>query len=137
MTTPKDGSCSRVRFGAAGLVGMASLSAGGDALERFALIGPFEGLGHGAVKVIHEGFQFKLEISQRGEVATANHLAHQNAEPDFDLIHPRGVFGGVTKPNPMGGITQKAGAVLLTLEDSGSNSHFGFDRWFKETGGRG
>ena len=41
MATPKEGSCARVRFGAAGLVGEASLSAGGDTLEMFALIGPF------------------------------------------------------------------------------------------------
>jgi hypothetical protein len=55
--------------------------------------------------------------SPPSEVATANHLADQDAEPDFDLIHPGGVFGGVTKPNPMGGITQKAGAAFLSLED--------------------
>lgn len=28
------------------------------------------------------------------------------------------MFGGVTKPNPMGGIAQKAGAAFLSLEDT-------------------
>lgn len=32
-------------------------------MERLALIGPFEGLGHSAVEVIDEGLQFLLEIS--------------------------------------------------------------------------
>ena len=99
------------------MVGIGILSVGGAALQRLALAGPFEGLGHGAVEVIHKGFQSLLEIGQGGEVAAANHLAHQDAKPDFDLVHPGGVFGGVTKPNSMGGITQKGGAASLTLED--------------------
>ena len=65
--TLKDGPWARVRFGAAGVVGMASSSARGNALERLALIGPFEGLGHGAVEVIHKGLQFLLEIGQGGQ----------------------------------------------------------------------
>ena len=63
-------------------------SAGGGASQWLALIGPFEGPGHGAVEVIDKGFEFVLQVRQRSEVATADDLARQNAEPDFDLVHP-------------------------------------------------
>ena len=94
------------------------LSVGGQTLQRLALIGPFKWLSHRAVEIIHKGFQLTLQVGQRNEVASANHLARQDAKPDFDLIHPRGVFWGVTKANPMSGIAQKTSAAFLTLENS-------------------
>ena len=61
--TLEDGPCERVRFGAAGVVGIGILSAGGAALQWLALVGPFEGLGHGAVEVVYKSFQSLLKIS--------------------------------------------------------------------------
>ena len=109
--TLEDGPCERVRFGAAGVVGIGILSAGGAALQWLALVGPFEGLGHGAVEVVYKSFQSLLQIGQRGKVAAADDLAGQDAEPNFDLVHPGGMFGSVTKVNPMGGIVQEASAA--------------------------
>ncbi len=35
--------------------------------ERFALVGPFEGLGHGAIVVVDEGEHLGLQIIYRSE----------------------------------------------------------------------
>ena len=97
-------------------MGIGILSAGGAALQWLALVGPFEGLGHGAVEVVYKSFQSLLQIGQRGKVAAADDLAGQDAEPNFDLVHPGGMFGSVTKVNPMGGIVQEASAADLSLK---------------------
>ena len=56
--------------------------------ERPPLHGPAERLGHGLVEVGDERLDPLLEVRLGGEVATAEQLAHQNGEPDLDLIDP-------------------------------------------------
>ncbi len=48
-----------------------------------ALVGPLEGLGHGAIVVSNEGEHLRLEILQRGEGAAPEQLAGQNRESDL------------------------------------------------------
>ena len=55
--------------------------------------GPFEWLGHGAIEVVDEALDAVLEIGLGEEAGAAQQLAHQDGEPDFDLIEPGGVLG--------------------------------------------
>jgi len=55
--------------------------------------GPFEGLGHGAVEIVDEGEDAVAQGVLRGEVSTEDHLADEDAQPDFDLMHPGAVDG--------------------------------------------
>jgi hypothetical protein len=87
------------------------------------LIGPFERLGHGAVIVFDKRQHFAFQLVARGEVAAFEHLAHQNAEPDFHLIHPGGVLGGVMENDLVGGVTQEGRPRGFGLQDAG----FAFD----------
>lgn len=72
------------------------------------MIGPFERLGHGAVIVFDKGQYFAFQFVARGKVATFEHLAHQNAEPNLHLVHPGSVLGGVVKDDLVGRIAQKS-----------------------------
>lgn len=53
--------------------------------QCLALVGPFEGLGHSAIVVFNKGQGLGLQVSHRGEVASFEKLAHQDAQPDFDM----------------------------------------------------
>jgi len=56
--------------------------------ERLALHGPAEWLGHGGVEVGDEGLDPLLQVLFAGEIAAAQQLAHQDREPDLDLVDP-------------------------------------------------
>ena len=56
--------------------------------ERPALHGPPERLGHGLVEVGDERLDPLLEVRLGGEVAAAKQFAHQDGEPDLNLINP-------------------------------------------------
>src|SRR5579859_237658 len=80
-------------------------------LQRFALIGPFEGFGHRAIVIVDKGEHFGLQVLHTGKGATFENLAHQDAEPDLDLIHPRTMFRGVMKHDPVGRVGEKRGSA--------------------------
>ncbi len=62
--------------------------------QRFGLIGPFEWLGHGCVEVVDESEELIAEFALGVEVSTFNHLFGQDAKPNLDLVHPRGMLRG-------------------------------------------
>jgi hypothetical protein len=56
--------------------------------QDLALIGPFKRLGHRFVEIVDKRENFVFQRIFREEIATLDHLFHQNTKPDFDLIHP-------------------------------------------------
>ena len=81
-------------------------------------VGPLEGLGHGASVVSNEGEHLSLEILHRGEGAAPEQLARQNGEPDLDLVHPRGVLGGVVEDDVVAGISQEGGPRVAGAQNA-------------------
>ena len=72
-------------------------------LQRFALIGPLEGLGHSPVVIVNKGEYLRLQVLHRGERAAFEDLAHQNGEPDFNLVHP-GTMDAACNERPPNGL---------------------------------
>src|SRR2546421_11942477 len=91
--------------------------------QSLSLILPFERLGHGVVIIVDERQDPGLQVLDRKKRAPFEQLAHQNAEPDFDLIDPRTVLGGVMEHDLVGRITQKGS----TAGHGGQNPTFAFD----------
>ena len=91
--------------------------------ESLSLMRPLERLGHRVVIIVDERQDFGLEVLDGKKRAPFEQLAHQNAEPDFDLIHPRTVLGGVMEHDLVGRITQKGS----TAGHGGQNPAFAFD----------
>lgn len=69
--------------------------------QRFALVGPAEGLGHRLVVVGDEGEHPGDEVGGGAERAAAEELAGQDTEPELDLIEPGGVPGRVMEDDPV------------------------------------
>ena len=63
--------------------------------QRSSTVGPLEWLGKSLVEVFDEGADAVAEMLDGDEVATAKKATTQDAEPQFDLVEPRGAFGGV------------------------------------------
>ena len=59
-----------------------------------------------------------MQIIQREKIAAFEQLAHQNTEPDFDLIHPRCMFGGVIEHHFVHRVMQKGRAAFHRMEDA-------------------
>jgi hypothetical protein len=57
--------------------------------QNFPLVGPFEGPSHRPVVIDDEREDLGLQILYARERTALEHFAHQDAEPDFDLIHLR------------------------------------------------
>jgi hypothetical protein len=56
--------------------------------QHLALIGSFERLAHRFVEIVDKRENFVFQRIFRKEIASLDHLCHQNTKPDFDLIHP-------------------------------------------------
>jgi len=78
--------------------------------ERLSRVGRAEGLGHCSVEVGDELFDFGAQRFLAGEIAATEELSHQDREPDFDLVEPRGVSGREVEGDAMLGLTQQGGA---------------------------
>src|SRR2546423_15542779 len=91
--------------------------------ESLSLIRPLERLGHRVVILVDERQDFGLEVLDGKKRAPFEQLAHQNAEPDFNLIHPRTVLGGVMEHDLVGRITQKGS----TARHGDQDAAFAFD----------
>ena len=87
-------------------------------MQRLALVGPLEGFGHRAIEIFDKGQDFGLQILNGGEAATFEQFASQNAEPDFDLIHPRAVFGRVVEDNAVRRVAEEGCPRRLRLQDA-------------------
>src|SRR3954465_12404305 len=77
---------------------------------------PADGLGHRPVEVVDERQDPRLEILDRAEAGAAEQLSHQDAEPDLDLVEPRGVLGGVDEPDPVARVGQEGRPARLRLQ---------------------
>src|SRR4051812_16488534 len=82
-------------------------SEGHSRSEWLADHGPLERLGEGAVEVGDEGFDARLQVLLRGEAGAAQQLAHEDGEPDLDLVQPGRMLGGEVKADAVAGIAQE------------------------------
>ena len=82
------------------------------------MIGPFKRMGHGPIRVGNESQDLFLEILQGAEISSLEQFAHQDAEPDFHLIHPGSVLRSVVKDDLVRWIVQKGRAGGHGLEDA-------------------
>src|SRR5207245_10977763 len=64
-------------------------------------ISPLERLGHRFVEILDEGQDLVPQIRHRLEIATLDDATYQDAEPNFDLIQPRGVLRHVHEAHAM------------------------------------
>ena len=76
---------------------------------------PFEGFSHSLIVVVDKSQNLLLEMFEGGKGAASQQLTDENTEPNFDLVKPRAMFGGVMKDNAMSGLTEKSGARLFVL----------------------
>ena len=53
----------------------------------------------------------------RAEIAAFEQLAHQNTQPDFDLIHPGRMLGRVANDHLVRRVMQERGTAFHRLED--------------------
>ena len=87
-------------------------------MQRFAEVGPLEGLGHGAVEIGDEVQHLVPEVGDGSEVATPQQLTDQDTEPDLDLIQPRRMLGRVVKDDLVGWIGQESSAGRHRLQNA-------------------
>jgi hypothetical protein len=92
----------------------------GSAGKRFRFHGPAEGLGHGSVEVGDELLDLGTQVFLADEISAAEELSHQDREPEFDLVEPRGVSGREVEGDAMLRLGQERGT-----RSSGSK-HAGF-----------
>ena len=83
------------------------------------LIDPLKRLSHGVIIVVNKGQNLSHELIKGGKGASSKELTDQNTEPDFDLVEPRAMLGGVMKDDAMRGIAEKSGPSLRILQDTG------------------
>ena len=69
--------------------------------------GPLEWLGKGAVEVGDEGLDTRLQLLLGTEAGPPQQLAHEDGEPDLDLVEPRGMFGRKMKADAVAGVAQE------------------------------
>src|ERR1051325_5067614 len=98
---------------------MDSFCRSGGSGERLSGVGPAEGLGHGSVEVGDELLDFGAQGFLAGEITATEELSHQDREPDFDLVEPRGVSGREVEGDAMLGLRQEGGAGGLGSEHAG------------------
>ena len=91
--------------------------------ERLALVGLFERFRHRAIEVLDECQDFRFQIVHAGEIASFEQFPHQDAEPDFHLVHPGGMLWRVVKNDPMGGDSQEGRPRFHRLQ----NTAFAFE----------
>ena len=60
------------------------------------------------------------QIVQRDEIASLEQLAHQDREPDFDLVHPGGMLGRVVQHDLVRWVMQKGSPAFHGLQESRS-----------------
>src|SRR3954465_3286713 len=77
---------------------------------------PADGLGHRPVEVVDERQDPRLQLLGRTEAGAAEQLPHQDAEPDLDLIEPRGVLGRVDEPDSVARIGEEGRPALPRLQ---------------------
>src|SRR5205085_5946542 len=79
-------------------------------------VSPIERPGEDLVEILQEGLQLALEVLDGGEVAPADHLAHDDTEDDLDLVEPRGVLGQVHEADSMTQVGQELLPALHGLQ---------------------
>src|SRR5450759_2298242 len=63
-----------------------------------------------AIGVVNEGQNTLAQVCDGKPTGTCQHAAHQNAEPDLNLVEPGTVSGGVDEADAMTGVGEKSGA---------------------------
>src|SRR3989304_3020059 len=91
-------------------------------IQRLALVSPLERFSHGTVVVFDESQDLAFQVIHGNEVATFDDFSNQNAEPNFDLVHPGSMFGRVMKNDAMCWVAQKSSSGSLGFQ----NAQFAF-----------
>ena len=60
-------------------------------MEWLSLIGPLEGLCHGAVEVVDKGQHLSAQVVDGAEVTAAQELANQDAEPGLHQVNANAI----------------------------------------------
>ena len=60
-----------------------------------------------------------LQVRHGGEVAAAEQLADQDAQPELDLVEPRAVLGRVVEDDAVAGVAQERRPGGHGLEEAG------------------
>lgn len=75
-------------------------------------------MGEHAIEIFHEPPQLILQIGQAREVAATNHLPHDNAEHNLNLIQPRAMLRRIYKAYAMCNVFQKYAARFYRLQNA-------------------
>jgi len=94
----------------------ACLAEGRGANQRLSCVRPAIGMGAMGIMVVEVSDQTGYEFLGRGEVASFEEAACQGAEPQFDLVEPRAVFGREVKDVLVFGVRQKGASLLASAQ---------------------
>ena len=75
--------------------------------QRLARVRPTERVSHGGVVIVDEAPDSRLQCGHRGEAASPQTFAVQDAEHDLNLVEPRTVFGNIHEANAMSEVRQE------------------------------
>ena len=56
--------------------------------QRLPLVSPFERLGHGPIVIVDEVHHLMFQVIHGSERSPLQQFPHQDAQPDFHLVHP-------------------------------------------------
>ncbi len=82
------------------------------------MVSPLERFRHGAVVLVDERQHFGNQVRDGRKVTTFEQFAGQDAQPDFHLVHPRGMLGRVVKDQAMGWNTPEGGACFHRFQNA-------------------
>ncbi len=91
--------------------------------SRRPFVGPVKGPIGSAVVVGNKGQDALAQLRDGNPTGASQQAAHQNAEPDLNLVEPETVFGSVDEANAMAGVGEKGGARA----HAGEMTAFAFD----------
>ena len=96
-------------------------------LERFAGVGPVEGVRHCCVVVGDELSDLGLKSGHRSEVSASQTFSLEDAEKDLDLVEPRAVFGKIDEADTVADVREELSSRLHGFEKA-ANVFFPVDR---------
>ena len=94
----------------------AGLAEGSGTNQRLPGVRPAVGMGAVGIMVVEVSGQTRHEFLSRCKVAPFQEAACQGAEPQFDLVEPRAVFGREVENMLVFGVRQKAASLLASAQ---------------------
>ncbi len=91
--------------------------------ECFALVSPLEGFCHRAVVILDKSQDLAFQVFDGFEIASFDDFTNQDAEPNFDLVQPRSMFGCVVENDAVGRVAQKGSARSFGFQNARFSFH--------------